>query len=328
MAGMMRLAGAFSSKARQPIKQTVMVMGDRLATVSADSANIIDLGKETMTEINFEKKTYSVVTFAEWADAMNKLQAKMQGKQQQADVKYKVSIKDTGQTRQIAGLNARQMLLLFAIEGASQRTGEQGSLNMIAEMWVAPEVPGYGEVKNFYRRMAQKMAWTPGMGGMMGAQPGMAKGMAEISREAAKLEGVPVLQITYLGVAQETMAQAEAGKAPQPTPAGAEQQGPTARQAAGDAAGSAAEKSAASAVTGRLGRLRGFGGLGRRKPKEEAPEPAPQAQQPQQQAQGTAALMEMTTELTGFSATADASKFEVPAGFKKVESEMVKASRK
>jgi hypothetical protein len=259
---------------------------------------------------------------------MNKLQAKMQGKQQ-ADVKYKISVKETGQTRQIAGLNARQMLLLFAIEGANQPAGEQGSLNMIAEMWVAPEVPGYGEVKNFYRRMAQKLAWTPGMGGLMGAQPGMAKGMAEISREASKLEGVPVLQITYVGVPQETMAQAEAGKAPQPTPAGAEQQGPTARQAAGDAAGSAAEKSAASAITGRLGRLGGFGGLGRRKPKEEAPEPAPQAQQQaQQQAQGTAALMEMTTELTGFSATADASRFEVPAGFKRVESEMLKAARK
>lgn len=325
MAGMMRLAGAFSSKARQPMKQRVMVMGDRLATVSADSANVIDLGKETMTEINFDKKTYSVVTFAEWADAMNKLQAKMQSKQQQADVKYKVSLKDTGQTRQIAGLNARQMLMIFAIEGANQQTGELGSLNMIAEMWVAPEVPGYGEVRNFYRRLAQKMAWTPGMGGMMGAQPGVAKGMAEVAREASKLDGVPVLQITYVGVAQEAVAQAEAGKAPQPTPAGAEQQGPSARQAAGDAAGSTAERSAASAITGRLGRLGGFGGLGRRKPKEEAPAPAPQAQQ---QAQGTAALMEMTTELTGFSATADASKFEVPAGFKKVESELVKASRK
>jgi hypothetical protein len=39
--------------------------------------------------------------------------------------------------------------------------------------------------------------------------------------------------------------------------------------------------------------------------------------------------MEMTTELSGFSsAPVDPSKFEVPAGFKQVESEMMKAMRR
>jgi hypothetical protein len=38
--------------------------------------------------------------------------------------------------------------------------------------------------------------------------------------------------------------------------------------------------------------------------------------------------MEMTTELSGFSSGAvDASKFEVPAGFKQVESPMLKATQ-
>lgn len=321
MAGAMRLAGAFSSKARQPMKQTVVLKGDRMATISADSANVIDIARETITEINFEKKTYSVVTFAEMAEAMKRMQAKMQGGgRQQADVEYKISVKDTGQTRQIAGLNARQMLLLFAIEGTDKKSGEKGALNMIADMWLAQDVPGYGEVRDFYRRMGQKLAWTPGMSGMAGAQPGMMKGMAEIAKEASKLDGVPVLQIMYLGVTPEAMAQAQAGKAPQPTPEDA-QQGPS----VGQAAGKAAEESAAGAIAGRLGRIGGFGGLGRRK-KEEPPPPPPQAER--QQAQGAATLMELTTELSGFSsAPADAAKLEVPAGFKQVESDMVKALR-
>ncbi len=337
MAGAMRLAGAFSSKARQPMKQTVVLKGDRMATIGAGSANVIDIGKETITEINFEQKTYSVVTFAEMAEAMKRMQAKMQGGgRQQADVEYKISVKDTGQTRQIAGLNTRQMLLLFAIEGTDKKSGEKGAMNMIADMWLAPDVPGYAQVRDFYRRMGQKMAWTPGMSGMAGAQPGMMKGMAEVAKEASKLDGIPVLQILYLGVTPEAMAQAQAGKAPQPTPENA-QEGPS----VGQAAGKAAEESAAGAIAGRLGRLGGVGGLGRREKEEAPPEPAtaagaapgpeappppPQAQE--RQAQGAALLMEMTTELSGFSsAPVDAAKLEVPAGFKQVESEMVKALR-
>jgi hypothetical protein len=39
--------------------------------------------------------------------------------------------------------------------------------------------------------------------------------------------------------------------------------------------------------------------------------------------------MEITSELSGFSSgPVDASKFEVPAGFKQVESEMLKRSRR
>jgi hypothetical protein len=40
-------------------------------------------------------------------------------------------------------------------------------------------------------------------------------------------------------------------------------------------------------------------------------------------------LLEMTTELSGFSTTpADPSRFEVPAGFRQVESDAVKALRR
>jgi hypothetical protein len=38
--------------------------------------------------------------------------------------------------------------------------------------------------------------------------------------------------------------------------------------------------------------------------------------------------MVMNSELTSFSPTADASKFEVPSGFKQVESDMMKGRKK
>ena len=45
-------------------------------------------------------------------------------------------------------------------------------------------------------------------------------------------------------------------------------------------------------------------------------------------ASGPGALIEMTTEMSGFSAAAvDASQFEVPAGFKKVESDLKRGAK-
>src|ERR1700694_1434726 len=65
MAGMMKFAGAFSKQAREPIQSTVAIKGNRMVQSSKDRATVTDLDNETITEINFPKKTYSVVTFAE-----------------------------------------------------------------------------------------------------------------------------------------------------------------------------------------------------------------------------------------------------------------------
>ncbi|MGH9630832.1 MAG: hypothetical protein ACRD7E_21170, partial [Bryobacteraceae bacterium] len=69
-----------------------------------------------------------------------------------------------------------------------------------------------------------------------------------------------------------------------------------------------------------------FGGFGRKKKEPEQEQAQPAQQGRNADAQG--ALIEMTTETTSFSsASVDASRFEVPAGFKQVESEMQKALR-
>ena len=79
------------------------------------------------------------------------------------------------------------------------------------------------------------------------------------------------------------------------------------------------------------GKIGGFGGFGRKKkpeqPKEEPKEEsAPSSSAPA--AGDSAVLMEMTTEMGGFSsASVDASKFEAPSGFKKVESDMSRRQR-
>jgi hypothetical protein len=83
--------------------------------------------------------------------------------------------------------------------------------------------------------------------------------------------------------------------------------------------------SVGGALGGALGGRLGLGGLGRKKP---ADQPAAPANAPAAGGQASGApgsLLEMTTELSSFSSNpVDASLFAVPAGFKKVDSDLKK----
>src|SRR5262252_3344660 len=60
---MMKVVGVFSKQAREPIEAAVAVKGNRMVHRSAHNASIIDLDSQTITHVDFEKKSYSVMTF-------------------------------------------------------------------------------------------------------------------------------------------------------------------------------------------------------------------------------------------------------------------------
>jgi len=95
MAGVMKFAGAFSKQAREPMVSTVAVKGNRMVHGSQHHASVIDLDSETITEINFDKKQYSVMTFAQMKQMMDEMSQKMKSSSdaQKADVHFKVSAK-------------------------------------------------------------------------------------------------------------------------------------------------------------------------------------------------------------------------------------------
>jgi hypothetical protein len=320
MAGMMRMAGTFSKAAREPMSSTVLVKGDRMAHISQRRTQVIDLKAETITEIDFEKKTYSVMTFEQMRQMLSQMQQKMADKKDnKADVKFKVSVKDTGVKKTINGFETKEAVITLQMEGTDKETGQTGDLSVMSNMFLTPAIPGYEEVQEFQKRMAAKLNWSPSSGGMGMMQPGAGQGMAELMKESSKLNGVPVHQLTRMGSMAAITAAANAPEGSQP-----QQQGPT----AGQAASSAATESAASSVADRLGKLGGFGGFGKKK--KNTDDQAAQQQQQQQQAPPESAglLMEMTTDYANFSSTAvDPSKFEVPAGFKQVESSLEKHAR-
>ncbi len=296
LAGMMKVVGVFARSVREPIRTTVLVKGNQMARITADSATVIDLDRETITEINFKQKTYSVVTFAQAAEALEALSKKAAQQSGTTEVSFKASIQETGQTREISGLPAREVILTLLMEGTDRQSGSGSAMKVTSNLWLARDVPGYQELQAFNQRLAQKLAWAPGGNAFVQGRSDMAKAFADLQKEAAKLEGLPLLQtIAMSGAGQGQPGQAE------PAPAQHESTRPS--------------------IGGALGRLGGLGGLGRRK-KEEPPKP----ETGPASAGAQASLLEMTTEMSGFSTSpVDASRFAVPAGFRQVESEMLKA---
>lgn len=301
LVSILRLGGPFTRKAREPIVSTVLIKGNRMATLGKENSTIIDLDKETITEINLAKKNYSVVTFAQMRQAMDdamaraqaqqqKRKAEPQGSQPNVDAKFKVSAKATGKTKQVQNLTAKQMVITMDLEGTDKDTGQSGSLTVIDDAWMAT-VPGYEQVKAFRQKMAQKMAreFQPELSRMAMSDPRMMQGMSESAKELSKVSGVPVETIMKMG----------SGITVDTTDSG--QKGPSVRDA----------------ITGSLP----FG----RKKKNDDPPPDPKNNQKQD---GVALLLEMTTDMSDFSTAAvDASKFDVPPGFKQIDSDLVKRSR-
>jgi hypothetical protein len=329
LAGFMKFAGAFSKKVNEPMTSTVYVKGNRMAHIDGRMGSIIDLDKETITSIDFEKKTYSVMTFAQMKQAFQDAMAKMKEQPQQkdganVDLSVKASVKETGKTREISGYNTKGYIMTLMMEGTDQKSGQTGAMGVTSDMWLAPDISGYQEVRDFHRRMGEKLGMMMG-GGIMDRmqlmQPQLGKGLLEAAKEMSKMKGIPVLTVMRMGGTQNGQPLPAASEAPD----AAKSQGPSAGEVAGQTAGNAAGNSIESRL-GRLGGLGGLGGFGRKKKQEE-----PQQQQEQTQAQsgqpGSGILIESTTESSGFSASpVDASKFETPAGFKEVQAEIERRS--
>jgi hypothetical protein len=336
-----------------PTTTTTMVHGNQKAVVRKESMEITDLDRETLTQVDMIHKTYTVVTFAQMRQAfanmpkqMEDAQANMkQAQEQQAqqpktDLKtsFDLSAKNTGVSKEINGLTAQEQLVTMQMHITDPNAPPSQAVNTMTyvvttDAWIAPDPPEVKEIQDFDRRFGEKlmagmdmspfaaqmtqmrnMSQSPAMAQMFGGQPGSAEAMAQMGKEMAKLKGTKVMEITRMG---------------------GNGTGPGANQASGQPAPDAAPASTSTnnsgtqtsstptTPMGMLGSALGSSALGGFHRKKPAPAPtttpAPDGTQP---ATG-AVLMETTLQKSNFSqAPLPSSAFEVPAGFKKVESSM------
>src|SRR5579884_23690 len=327
---MMKMASVFSSRAREqmnaPVVSTFYIQGNRMARINQYTMEIIDLDKETITNVVLQKHTYTQMTFQQMREAMERemqkareQQAKQSGDQSQAannvDIQFKINVRNTGATKQLGGLETSESILTMQMVGTDKTNGQQGAFAMTNDMWLTPSVPGYEEVREFYKKYALKMGQTFNGSNisqsLMAMHPGMSQGMSDMAKEVEKMKGIPMLQVLRIGATANGDPLPAASEAPLPASSGPQT----------PSAGEIAQHSAASAIASRLGGF-GLGGFGHKKQQQQDGS-ANNAQANAAQQQTASVLMEMQTQMDSFSsAPIDASKFAVPAGFKQIEPQM------
>jgi hypothetical protein len=181
------------------------------------TTEIIDLDQQTITFIDHDKHNYSVVTFQQMQQAMANAAAK--AKQQSAassnqqpaangaQMNFDAHISSNGATRTIDGLQAKEALVTITmIANANDGSNAKAGMAATSEMWLVAEIPGMAELRAFNMRMAQELSvdtTANQISGMLATQPGGAEALADLKKEASKIQGVPVLQVTRVGVSTD-----------------------------------------------------------------------------------------------------------------------------
>jgi hypothetical protein len=300
MAGMMRFAGKFNKRANEPVETDIFVKGNKMARISRYNGEIIDLDAKTITQIDFQKKTYSVMTFEQMRQMMDQMaqsmkKQKQNPQEQNVQMKFKVDSKETGQRKTIAGMDAKEVLVTVEMDAQDQQGGQQAAMNLMSHVWLTAPASGYEQVRDFEKRMAEE-------GGFISPQQAEQmrqnmQGMVQLNSKMASLDGMPV----------ETVVDMMMGS---PNGSAAQQQQQQAQRQQQEQSSNGEGGLAGMAARGILG------GFGRKKKNADSEqEQAPQAPP------GT--LMQITTDYSGFSdGSVDASKLQVPAGFQQVEAEV------
>lgn len=328
--GMANFAAKFSKDSRaamQPITTTHYIKGNRMRTDGSDgSIQIIDLDGRRIISIDNQKRTYSVATFEEIKAAMEKARQDAEAKAQQnagknekaqdaqLQVTPKITVLPGSGTRTILGQDTKETKVKMDMEMQAQNNGQAPppkpgepnsvTFTMTMDTFVAPNVSGYQEVGEFYKKMAKEVNWVPPSN--IHVDPRMTQGMSELQKNSDALKGLPMLSYITMGIP------------PQP---GAN---PNASQTSSNSSSSDSSKSTDSGssvpTSGSDAVVKGLGSLFGKKKKQQddnakAGTPAP----PPNPNPDPNALMEMTTQVSSFSdSPLDASLFDIPTGYTQV----------
>lgn len=285
------------SKAKEGTVHTIVVKGDRKATMGDDSGTIVDLAEEKVYEVNLKDKSYKVVTFAELRREMEEARKKAEAearknegrdkKDGEKEMEVDFNVKETGLKKEVNGYSCRQILVTVAVHEKGKKLEQAGGMLMTVESWMAPTIAAMKEAADFELRYMRKLgmeATARDLAQAMAMYPGIKDAMSKFEREKVNMEGTAVQTVATFQTVMtpEQAAQAKKGdeeKASSPT----------------------------SALGGMLGRF------GRKKKADDSKEAQSTAAPA---GEGRSTIMTSTNSLLSVSTSVSAADVQVPAGFK------------
>jgi hypothetical protein len=221
-----KMMGMFGGKAaKEGVVTTVAVKGDRKAELSDTYGRIVDLEEEKVYQLDVKKKTYEVITFEELRRRMREAREKAeketpkeekepQGKPER-EMEVDFDVKETGQTRTIAGQNTKEVVMTVTVREKGRALEEGGGMVMTSNSWMAPAIPAMKELAEFELRYWKAIApeatgMSPEqMAAVMAMYPMLKQAMERLRSEGTKLQGTPLATTTVFEAvkSKEQMAQ-------------------------------------------------------------------------------------------------------------------------
>lgn len=303
-----RVMNFFGGKAaKEGIKTTIAIKGDRKAVVGDADGTIVDLREEKFYDLDMKKKTYTVITFAEMRRRMEEARKKAEEEARKAEaaetkeaparpepaekapeMEVDFDVKETGQRKTLNGFDTKEVVMTVTLREKGQSLEQSGGLVMVSDMWVTPIVPAMKEIIDFEIRFAKQLQGPETFGASVeqmqtaiAAHPALKQGLARMAEESRKMEGTAILTVMTMDAVKsaEQMAAAQSQKT--------EESKPT--------------------LSGGVGGL--IGGFGRKmaQKKSEGGNEGPKAR---------ATFMTITNERLSIATTVSENDVAIPAGFK------------
>ena len=215
-----KLVNMFSKGAREGSTSIVAVKGNRKATLSDTTGQIIDLTEEKIYDLDMKKKTYKVTTFAqlrkEMEDARREAEKNAReesresgggGKDKPAEkdpnakeVEVDFDIKNTGVSKTINGFDTKQSIVTITVREKGKTLNDAGGLQMVTDLWLAPSAPSTKDLAEFDMRYAQKLygpmvvgASAQDMAMAMAMYPQVKPALDKMRAEGGKIQGTAIL---------------------------------------------------------------------------------------------------------------------------------------
>ncbi len=231
MGRIMGMAGG--NAAKDGLTSSVAVKGNRMATLNDQNGQIVDLTEEKIYTIDFKKKEYRVLTFAEMREQMKKMQAdaekaakdmptedRSQMEEAGKNLEVTFDVKATGETRTIAGHSAKQMIVTVTAKEKGKPIEESGGMVLTNEVWLGPRIAALNEVGQFQAKFIQAVYGDSlaGMGQQFASLsamfPGLQNMMKTMGDQMKKLDGTPLMNVQRTETVKSAAAMAQAQSAP------------------------------------------------------------------------------------------------------------------
>ncbi len=223
-----KMVNMFGGKgAREGVVSSVAVKGNRKATMSDSTGQIIDLTEEKIYDLDVKKKTYTVTTFAELRKRMEEARRDAEKSARDAEreagreagepskpaekdpnakeVEVDFDIKNTSETRNINGFNSTKSVVTITVREKAKTLDQSGGLVMTTDMWLTPNAPSTKDLVDFDMRYAQKLygptvagASAQDMAMAMAMYPQMKPALDRMRAEGGKLSGTAILTDTRM----------------------------------------------------------------------------------------------------------------------------------